>query len=368
MRFEDEKYVRLYTRDTITWKLLPWQSKCLLPLIMRKLDRAGILDLGEDGIEGLAALLELPSEVVEEGLAGLIKRGTCLVAGRTLVMPRFLEGQETPQSDKARQRAYRERARNDAVTDESAKSVTRRHAASRENKSSKRDRSVDAERPAERVKIDATAQYVSPEENPVSVTRCHAASQPVTLNLSDLNLTNPGSDARARDEGPGLEAADPGAEETRKLDAKLRYAKAYATGIRRVDKNFPTPTSKWALDALGTISTSYARGFRGASLEAWFAAEAYAYRKARADKPTVEKGFSPEKFLEWQIGGRPGATSKPMPTPASDFKSREAEEKAKAEAFAAEYAKTVNNTASAGIALDFTSANEYLESLTKVAT
>ena len=28
MRWEDERWVRLYTRDTVNWKLLPWQSKC----------------------------------------------------------------------------------------------------------------------------------------------------------------------------------------------------------------------------------------------------------------------------------------------------------------------------------------------------
>ena len=66
MRWEDERYVRLYTRDTATWKLLPWQAKCLLPLLLRKMDRAGTAEVGEPAGEGIAALTDMPLELVAE--------------------------------------------------------------------------------------------------------------------------------------------------------------------------------------------------------------------------------------------------------------------------------------------------------------
>ena len=111
MRFEDERYVRVYTRDTMTWLMLPWQSKCVIPLVARKLDRAGVLDLGEHGIAGLAAMIQVPFEIVDPGIAGALAGNVFELRETLLVWPRFLEAQEARQSDKARARTSRERAR-----------------------------------------------------------------------------------------------------------------------------------------------------------------------------------------------------------------------------------------------------------------
>ena len=112
MRFEDEQYVRLYKRDTTTWLMLPWQGRAILGLILRKVDRAGILDLGEDGLEALAAHIQVPLDVVEPGMAAILKRGILLLRDDgVLVWPKFIDGQEAKQSDKARQKAARDRAR-----------------------------------------------------------------------------------------------------------------------------------------------------------------------------------------------------------------------------------------------------------------
>ena len=42
-----------------------WQARCLLPLLLRKVDRAGCVDLDGAGAEGVAALVEIPLEVAE---------------------------------------------------------------------------------------------------------------------------------------------------------------------------------------------------------------------------------------------------------------------------------------------------------------
>jgi hypothetical protein len=143
MRWEDERYVRVYTRDTITWKMLPWQAKCVFPLLLRVVDRAGLLDVGDYGTEGMAALLGIPEEIVTPGLEALTRRGVVIQAGGKLLIPNFLEAQEAAASDIARQRKARELARDIAnrdrvlpdspVTkrDEPSQNVTERHELSR---------------------------------------------------------------------------------------------------------------------------------------------------------------------------------------------------------------------------------------------
>jgi hypothetical protein len=114
MRWEDERYVRLFTRDTPSWILGPWQARAVLPAVLRKLDRAGILELGDEGLEALAATIQFPIDVVEVGMAWWLKRSTFdLVDGR-LVMGKFLEAQDAPASDAQRAREKRARDRDRA--------------------------------------------------------------------------------------------------------------------------------------------------------------------------------------------------------------------------------------------------------------
>lgn len=153
MRFEDERYVRLYTKNTPGWCIVPWQARAVLPLVLRALDRAGIVELGSDGFEALAALVMLPVDVVDVGMKAWLARGTFELRGTTLTMPKFLEAQEAKASDAQRAREKRardrERARtadgpehdpprpitprDEAIThrDAASRSVTDRHAESR---------------------------------------------------------------------------------------------------------------------------------------------------------------------------------------------------------------------------------------------
>lgn len=114
MDWANEKYVRLYTRNTVDWRLLPWQSRALFPLLLREADRAGTITLGKHGVSGLAVSIGLPPEVVEPGLAALIADGSVEHMGTTLVLPNFLDAQETPQTDRQRARESRARRRDRA--------------------------------------------------------------------------------------------------------------------------------------------------------------------------------------------------------------------------------------------------------------
>lgn len=103
MNFSDERYVRVYTRDTLTWKRLGWEGQALWLLTLRKLDRAGVLDVDGAAVEGLAAMTGVPVEVVERCLPLLISTGTLELRGTSLVAPRFIEAQESVKSPATRQ-------------------------------------------------------------------------------------------------------------------------------------------------------------------------------------------------------------------------------------------------------------------------
>lgn len=121
MRWEDERYVRFYTRDTPEFLALSWHARGLLGLIMRKVDRAGILPVGKLGLRGVAVVVGGPWTEVEGPLRELIDDGCVRFEEESarVVLPNFLDAQEAKQSDAARKRASRERARDGAREEDS---------------------------------------------------------------------------------------------------------------------------------------------------------------------------------------------------------------------------------------------------------
>ncbi len=143
MDWINERYVRLYTRDTATWKVLTWQSRFVLMSMLRKVDRSGVLEVGNEGVRGLAAVIEVPIEIVDAGLPDLIDRETIVQSRGAFVMPKFLEAQECRTSDAQRKRESRERHRTSTLeTNQSVDPVTRiadeSHAVTRRHTESQR--------------------------------------------------------------------------------------------------------------------------------------------------------------------------------------------------------------------------------------
>jgi hypothetical protein len=140
MRWEDERYIRFYTRNPPEWCVMKWQSRGLMGLILREVDRAGILELGKLGLRAVAVAVRAPWEEIEAPLHELLEDG-CVVFRedlRVLVVPNFIDAQEAPASDKARQRAARERARDIArarslLVTPPIQSVTEAHAVGQRN-------------------------------------------------------------------------------------------------------------------------------------------------------------------------------------------------------------------------------------------
>lgn len=109
MNFSDESYVRLYVRDTKTWLRLGFEGQCVLMFLLRKLDRAGVLDGMEELHQDVALVTGVPLSVVDVGLPRLLERGVFELRGGCLIMPNFIEAQTAIRTDKARQKDSRDR-------------------------------------------------------------------------------------------------------------------------------------------------------------------------------------------------------------------------------------------------------------------
>lgn len=116
LNWSDESYVRIYTRDTIGWNLLPWETQGLFALLKRKVDRAGVLQLGRHGLRGVSALIGGPGswDTIEPHLDALLADGWFELHGEGddayLFIPGHMEAEEAHSSSAARMRKSRERA------------------------------------------------------------------------------------------------------------------------------------------------------------------------------------------------------------------------------------------------------------------
>jgi hypothetical protein len=110
MDWANERYVRVYTRDTESWLCLGWEAQCLLLKMLRKADRAGAVET-KRGSKGLAALVVMPADVVERVLPELLEDGCVEQKPSGFLIVNFIEAQEASMSPAARQRDSRERRR-----------------------------------------------------------------------------------------------------------------------------------------------------------------------------------------------------------------------------------------------------------------
>jgi hypothetical protein len=129
----DERFVKLYTRDTPDWLALSFDAQALFVLLMRKVDRSGVLQLGKHGKRAVALAIGHAShwERVEPALDELVADGCVVMHPEMLVIRNFIEAQEVPASNRRRQAEFRARRR-DAVTSDNDESqrVTQRNAES----------------------------------------------------------------------------------------------------------------------------------------------------------------------------------------------------------------------------------------------
>ncbi len=114
MDWSEERYARIYTRDTADLLAFGWEGRLVWYELVRKVDRAGVLDHGGD-IDVVAELLRVPVEIFNVGIARIAKRGSARLNETAIIIPNYIEAQEAEQSDRQRQRESRARRRDRAL-------------------------------------------------------------------------------------------------------------------------------------------------------------------------------------------------------------------------------------------------------------
>lgn len=130
LRWEDEPWVKLYTKDHPDWLELSGMARSVFYSLLRKADPAGLIHLGKSGLRGIAKLIDWPWDVLEPLLLELLADGCMSMNGERdgAVLPNFLEAQSARTNDIQRKRIQRERARASAVG--GVRDVTDGHSAS----------------------------------------------------------------------------------------------------------------------------------------------------------------------------------------------------------------------------------------------
>jgi len=210
MNFSDERYVRVYTRDTESWLMLSWQAQALFLLVLRKVDRAGVLQTRFQA-RGVAKFVNMPVDVVASALEELLGDGCVQECDSGYVIPNFITAQEAVQSDRFRQRESRARRRAAALgtdAEEAAESqnVTKCHTGTR-GVTSGHARSDD-ERASQNVTECHTASQNVTECHTASqnVTKCHAVSHAVTPAVPSLAVPSLAKKEQSHTDGEVEEA------------------------------------------------------------------------------------------------------------------------------------------------------------------
>ncbi len=278
----NERYVRIYTRDTVAWLALSWEARALMLMLLRKVDRAGLLALGRHGAKGLAVVVGMPPAVVASALAELVEEGTVELRDSLLVIPNFIEAQEAAQTDAHRARESRARRRDSARTMPAAESVT-----NRDDSITKRDANV-------------TRRHTTSHD----VTSCHS-----TPRHADLRLTNPPTPPGppGGDDDPG-EVPPPPVTETRAVrvvgpdgECGMLFS-AWASGIAAATGVFQSEMSPAERRDVVALANAHAEGRRGQELLTWATKTATAF--ARSVDPTYG-GFTTRRARTWLDSGRP---------------------------------------------------------------
>lgn len=166
--YSDERYARLYTRDTPEWHVLTWQAKAVYCLLRRKVDRSGVVPLGRGGLRAVSALVGVPGDVGEPAMRELADSGYLDINAARVAVVEFVESETAVKSDALRQAESRARrgASNVTKRDTESRNVTESHTESH------------------------------------GVTESHTASQNVTLYLTDPCLTDPDLTDQSLPPGP----------------------------------------------------------------------------------------------------------------------------------------------------------------------
>lgn len=114
MKYDDENWIKIYTRDTAGWVILSWQARGIALELSRKLPKnTGELSLGRRGIEALGPLLRAPWPEIKAAVEELIADGRLEYDAERQVIrdPQHAERQNAVSTSKARTQKWRDAKR-----------------------------------------------------------------------------------------------------------------------------------------------------------------------------------------------------------------------------------------------------------------
>jgi hypothetical protein len=171
VNWSEEKYVKIFVRDTPTWLAWPWQARALAPLLMRKLESDGRLAVGRlEPARAVALTVGLPIEVVAEGLPAMLEDGTLELRDDGLWWPKFEEAQESRKSEALRSREHRAKQRRESSTPTrhaASHAVTPRHTPSPSSPAQPSTAQPSPEKPAPRAKAKKEPKPPDPRHQPM---------------------------------------------------------------------------------------------------------------------------------------------------------------------------------------------------------
>ena len=233
MDWSNERYVRLYVRDTRTWLKLRWEGQCLFMLLIRKIDRAGILDDIEEPVEDLSLMTGFPEEHVKEGIKSLISLGVVQINNNQLIVPNFLEAQETSKTDAQRQREYREKRRDKARSQNKSN-------ASQNSSEVSQDNAVESRNKTKPLQVVTTGHNRSQPVTPTSADPDPDPDPDPGLTSADpdpdLTSADPDPDLTSTDPDPDLTSTDPVQISTSKRDCCANFERFWKTYPRKSGK------------------------------------------------------------------------------------------------------------------------------------
>lgn len=117
MDWDNETFVKVYTRDTGEWMMLSWDAKSLFLHLLRKVDKSGVLQLGKHGKHALPSALGHREETTRilSALEELLADGCVGLTEDRLVIPNFMDAQKARMSDRLRQQRARDHRREQAI-------------------------------------------------------------------------------------------------------------------------------------------------------------------------------------------------------------------------------------------------------------
>lgn len=236
LEWDQERWVKVYVRDSGDFAMLSWDAKALLLMLWRKADPLGVVRSAARCLPAFLGHRENATQIAQ-GLADLEAIGAIEVRSDSLRLVEFVDAQSAVLSDRVRQAARRERKAVSGNTIES-QNVTESHAMSRDvtnGHAASRDVTTRSDKTRQdEIRSDQTPTVQSPTIQPDSKPQANASASAGFVLTTESQPEAPGSTKASKP----TRKPDPIPNIALGLFAELQQAR------RRCNPNVPNTESK----------------------------------------------------------------------------------------------------------------------------